>query len=168
MNILDIIILICMFPILINGYKKGLVNQMVSTISLIAGVWAAYVSGSTVGEWIMPMMEGNCENPENMAYLGGFAITLTVVCAACLLIGRLLEKVLLVIIPKSINRILGLFLSVANGAVLTCTLFLIFRILNRIYYFTDFKEAVFSESQLLPYIEDLTSTIFPDILKVFG
>lgn len=168
MNILDIIILICMFPILINGYKKGLMNQLISIASLTAGVWAAYVSGNTVGEWIMPMMEGKCENPENIAYLGGFAITLTVVCVACLLIGRPLEKLLLIIIPKSINRTLGLVLSVANGAVLTCTLFLIFRILNKIYYFTDFKEAVFSESLLLPYIEDLTSTIFPNILKIFG
>lgn len=168
MNILDIIILLCMLPVLISGYKKGMIPQVISIISLIAGVWTASELAGTVGEWIRPMIEGQCDNPAEISFLAGFAIVLVAVCIITGLIGWILEVLTSWIIPYWIDKPCGLVLSLASGTLLMCTLYLLFLVLNRIYFFTDFKTSFFTNSTILPYIESLTKDIFPDILTIFG
>ena len=72
MNILDIIIILCFIPILIGGYKKGFINQAISIVALLVGAWTASALASKVSAWFLPMMEGNCDNPQGMAYLAGW------------------------------------------------------------------------------------------------
>lgn len=167
MNILDIIILICCIPILISGYKKGFISQIVSIIALMAGVWAAAGIGEDAGSWFLPMMEGSCDDPQNMATLAGFAVTLAVTSVIVMLCGKLVGKIIMWVVPDTLNKILGLILSVANGAVLFCTLYLIFMILNKIYLFTDMKGAFFSDSLIFPFIESTTNALLPDFLNMF-
>lgn len=166
MNILDIIIMICFIPILISGYKKGFINQTISIIALMTGVWLASVLGDTTGNWFLPMMEGNCDNPQGMAHLAGFAVTLVAVCVIFLLLGKVIENLILLVIPDIINKILGVGLSVANGILLLCVLYLIFNVLNKIYLFTDLKAALFSDSLLFPIIESTANTLLPNLLNI--
>lgn len=167
MNILDIIIILCFIPILIGGYKKGFINQAISIVALLVGAWTASALASKVSSWFLPMMEGNCDNPQGMAYLAGFAITLVIAMLVVLLIGKIIEKILEIVIPDIVNKILGLALAAVNGALLLCVLFLIFNVLNKIYMFTDIKGAFFSDSTLFPIIESTTNAILPDILNLF-
>lgn len=168
MNILDIIILLCMLPIVISGYKKGLIAQAISIASMLAGVWTAYASGGTVGEWIEPLVAGSCENPQEISYLAGFAGTLVISLIILGLIGKFIQEVLQWIIPACIDKPFGLILSIVNGALLLCTLYLLFLALNNVYFFTDFKNAFFADSLILPYIDTATKTILPDIITLFG
>ncbi len=165
MNILDVIIILALCPILINGYKKGFINQAVSIIALIAGAWMASLFGSTVGSWIFPMFEGFSGSPETIAFLGGFAITFVVLCVVFMLLGKLLEKLILAVIPAWINNILGLLLGAVNGLLLLCVLFLLFQVLNKILFFADLKGAFFSDSFMFPIIESTAQTVLPNLLN---
>ena len=166
MNILDIIIILCSIPILISGYKKGLIRQIISIIGLRVGVWVASALADNVGSWIYPIFKGS-ENPEGLAYLGGFAIVLVAICLIFLIFGRLIEKIILIAIPDWINKGLGLCLAAINCVLLCCALYMVFMVLNKIYLFTDFKDAIFTDSTLFPIIESTTNAILPNILKIF-
>ena len=167
MNILDIIILLCFIPVLISGYKKGFIRQVISIIALMAGVWIASALGDNVGAWFQPVMEGKCDNPQTMAYLAGFAVTLVAVMLIFLVCGRLIEKIILLAIPDVLNNLLGMLLAAANGILLLCTLYLIFNVLNKIYMFTDLKTAFFSDSLIFPIIESTSNALLPNLLNLF-
>ena len=165
MNILDVIIILAICPILINGYRKGFINQAVSIIALIAGAWVASTFAGKVGSWIFPMFEGINGSPETIAFLGGFAITFVVMCLVFILLGKLLEKIILAMIPDWINNVLGLLLGVANGLLLLCVLFLLFQVLNKLFFFADLKGAFFSDSFMFPIIESTAQTVLPNLLN---
>ena len=168
MNILDIIIILCCCPLLITGYKKGFVNQVISIIVLMAGAWIASGLADVAGGWISPLIADNCENPAQTAYVLGFALSFVVACLVLFLCGRLIEKVILLVLPDIVNKILGLAMGVVNAVLLLCTLYLVFEVLNKIYFFVDTKEAFFSDSMLFPIIESTTNAILPNILNIFA
>ena len=165
MNILDVIIILAICPILINGYRKGFINQAVSIIALIAGAWVASTFAGKVGSWIFPMFEGINGSPETIAFLGGFAITFVVMCLVFILLGKLLEKIILAMIPDWINNVLGLLLGAVNGLMLLCVLFLLFQVLNKVFFFADLKGAFFSDSFMFPIIESTAQTVLPNLLN---
>ena len=39
MSIIDIILLICFVPAIINGARKGFISQVISIVSLVLGIW---------------------------------------------------------------------------------------------------------------------------------
>lgn len=168
MNILDVIIILCCCPLLISGYKKGFVNQALSIVALLAGAWIASGLGDTTSEWIRPMVEGKCDHPQQMSYIIGIAITFIVVCLSLYLIGTLIEKLLLIIIPEWVNKVLGVGLAVTNSLLLLCTLFLVFQVLNKIFLFTDLKSALFTDSTLFQLIESTSQKLLPNLLNIFN
>lgn len=168
MNILDVIIILCCCPMLISGYKKGLINQIISIIALMTGIWIAHGLGDSVGGWITPLVEDNCENPEKVAYIGGFAITFVAVCLIFLFGGKFIEKILLFVIPDWINKLLGLVLAAINGILLLCILYYVFQVLNYVYVFTDLKAAFFSDSVLFPIIESTANALLPNIVNIIA
>lgn len=166
MNILDIIIILCCCPVLISGYKKGFINQVISIVALLGGIWIASAFDQTVGEWIRPMIEDKCDNPEMVAYVIGYGLTFLVACIVLSLIGKLIEKIFVEVIPDWINKTLGLAMGVINGILLVCTLFLVFDVLNKIYFLTDMNQSVFTDSLLFPIIESTSNAIMPNLTEV--
>lgn len=165
MNILDVIIILAICPVLIDGYRKGFINQAVSIVALIAGAWVASTFAGKVGSWIFPVFENVSGNPETIAFLVGFAITFVAMCILFNLLGKLLEKIILALIPDWINNVLGLLLGAVNGLLLLCVLFLLFQVLNKIFFFADLKGAFFADSYLFPYIESTAQTVLPNLLN---
>ena len=168
MNILDVIILLCCCPILISGYKKGFINQALSIVTLIAAAWIASGFGDTASEWIRPMIEGKCDKPEQISHIIGIAITFIVVCLGLRLASSLIEKLLLIIIPEWINKVLGIAMAVANSLILMCILLLVFQVLNKIFLLTDLKSALFAESTLFPIIESTSQKLLPNLLNILN
>jgi membrane protein required for colicin V production len=163
MNILDIIILIFSIPVIISGYKKGFIRQVITIIGLLVGSWIASGLGDNVGEWFMPLTKSS-SNPQGMASLMGFATVLVAVLLIFWLAGRIVEKIILIVVPDFVNKILGVLLSIANGILLLCVLYLIFELLNKIYFFPDLMEVVES-SLFYPIIESTAKTLLPNILN---
>ena len=166
MNILDIIIILCCCPLLIGGYKKGFISQVISIVSLMGGVWIASALKETVGGWIVPLIEDKCDSPEMVAYVLGFGLTFLIACTVLSLAGKLVEKVFAEVIPEWIDKTLGLILAAVNGVLLVCTLYLMFDVLNKIYFFTDVNQALFTDSMLFPIIESTSNTIMPDLAEM--
>jgi len=98
MNYLDIIILI---PVLWFGYKgfaHGLIRELASLAALILGIYAAFSFTDFVEKWI---------NNPNIPKEAFFAVTFLIVLIAVYLIGRLVEKIVKLIIPEFVNNLLG-------------------------------------------------------------
>jgi uncharacterized membrane protein required for colicin V production len=165
MNILDVIILICCIPILLDGYRKGFIRQAISIFALLIGVWVASGLGDTVGSWVYPAFK-SCEQPEHMANLAGFAIVLVVVLLSIGLVGRLVEKLILIVVPRWCNTLLGIALAALQALLLLSVLFYIFQILNKIYFFTDLKSALFADSTFYPMIESFAEALLPSIQQL--
>ena len=166
MNILDIIIIICSIPVLLDGYRKGFIRQAISLFALLIGIWIASALGDNVGTMILPALEGKCAQPDKIATIAGFAIVLLIVLASLGIIGRIVEKIIMIAIPDWVNKILGVVLSALNILFTCCVLYMIFLVLNKIYFFTDLKSALFSDSTIFPIIESLTNSIIPNIHKI--
>ena len=108
MNYLDILILI---PALWFGYKgftHGLIRELAGLAALICGIYAAFFFTDIVEKWI------NHPNIPKEVY---FAITLLGVLIAVFLIGKLMEKVIKLVIPEFVNNLLGGLFGVAKVAV---------------------------------------------------
>ena len=165
MNTLDIIILICCLPVLIGGFKKGFIKQAISIFALLIGVWVASGLGDNVGTWVYPVFS-KCDQPEHMANLAGFALVLVAVLLSIGLIGKIVEKIILFVVPGWINSLLGVILAACQAMLLLSVLYYIFQILNKIYFFTDLKDALFADSTLFPMIESLAKTLLPSIQQL--
>jgi membrane protein required for colicin V production len=113
MTYLDILLLI---PALWFGYKgftHGLIRELASLAALILGIYAAFVFTDLVEKWM------NNPNIPKEVY---FAITFLIVLIAVYLIGRLVEKIIKLIIPEFVNNILGALFGVAKVIVIFSSL----------------------------------------------
>jgi len=166
MNILDIIIIICSIPVLLNGYRKGFIRQAISLFALLIGIWIASGLGDNVGAWIQPALEGKCDHPDKIAGIIGLAIVFVIVLASLGIIGRIVEKFIQLVVPETVNKWLGVALSAANMLLTLCVLYLIFLALNKVFFLFDLRSALFADSLIYPVIESLTDTIVPNIHKL--
>ena len=87
MNILDIIILICLIPAIIQGLRKGFISQVISIVSLIFGVWASARFATIVSDWIAQYITASEQILKVVAFALIMVVTFLVLAAA----GKLLE-----------------------------------------------------------------------------
>ena len=109
MNYLDIIILI---PALWFGYKgftHGLIRELAGLAALILGIYAAFMFTDMVEKWL------NIPTIPKEVY---FAITFLGVLIAVFLLGRLVEKIIKLVIPEFVNNLLGALFGVAKVLVI--------------------------------------------------
>ena len=145
MNILDIIIILCCCPIMIRGYKKGFVNQAISIIALIVGSWVAYALAS------------------NLVQLAVFFV---IVCIVTFAVGKIIEKIFQWVVPEIIDKYAGFILGAFNSIILLSTLYMLFLVLNKLFFLTDANGSFFTDSLLFPIIESTAHSLLPDILNI--
>jgi len=129
MNHLDIIILI---PALWFGYKgftHGLIRELAGLAALILGIYAAFMFSEMVAKWI------NHPAIPKEVY---FAITFLIVLVAVFLLGRLVEKIIKLVIPEFVNNILGAVFGVAKVMV-------IFSVIIFFIHSIDSKHAILTD-----------------------
>jgi membrane protein required for colicin V production len=141
---LDILILI---PALWFGYKgftHGLIRELAGLAALILGIYAAFVFTDLVEKWI-----NHPEFPKEVY----FAVTFIGVLIAVFFLGRIVEKIIKLMIPEFINNIFGALFGVAKVAVFFSVVF--FSI-----HSIDSKQVILSEktvekSFIYKYIEPI-------------
>ena len=152
MNILDIIILICLVPAIIQGIRKGFVSQVISTASIFIGIWLASKYSIAVAGWL----EGFITNASEQALkITGFALILVAACLVLLLVGKVLEGL--------VNLITLGWLGVAF-AIVKCVLILgaisfLFEQLNT--SFNLVSTEYIAQSSLYGTVKDVANTVFP-------
>jgi membrane protein required for colicin V production len=161
MNLLDIIILICLILALIHGIIKGFISQAISLISIIVGVWAASHFSDLVYQWLAAHITGS----EQTLKIAAFAIIFVIVIVALTLIGKLLEKVIELIMLGWLNRLLGGVFAVAKWLLIMGVITIGFNYLNET--FNLVTSETLAQSQLYQMLNDIAGFIFPNPKNLF-
>ena len=162
MNILDIILLICFVPAIIQGLRKGFISQAISLISIVLGVWASSRFSAIISEWIAQYMSAS----DQVLKIISFTLILIAVFIILGLIGKLLEGIFKLVTLGWVNRVLGLVFALAKAFIIVGILIMVFNSLNDTFELV--KPSVMKDSVLYPYINQATNEIFPyikDLLK---
>lgn len=162
MNILDIIILICLVPAIVQGLRKGFIAQLISIISIIAGVWASARFANIVGEWVSQYISAS----EQIIKVVSFALILIGVFILLALLGRMLEGLFKLVMLGWLNKLLGVVFSLVKCLLILSLVVLAFHSLNATFNFV--KPSVMDESVLYPHIKELADTIFPYIKSLLS
>ncbi len=155
MNTVDIILLICFIPALIQGFRKGFISQIIAIISIILGAWLSFRFASEVSVWLAQYITGS----EQILKITAFALILTAVIIGLTLLGKLLESTFELVMLGWLNKLLGAAFSLVKAGLLIGLAIMVFCSLNNT--FSLVSEEVLKESVLFPPLKDLAYTVFP-------
>ena len=160
MNILDIIILICFVPALVQGLRKGFIAQVIAIVSILAGVYLSFRFSSAASMWLSQYIQGS----EQVLKIVAFALILVGVAAAFTLLGKLIEGIFKIVMLGWLNKLLGVVFALIKCLLILGLVVLAFNSLNDTFGFV--KPEQLSGSVLYPIIKDIADSVFP-YLKSF-
>ncbi|MBR5569220.1 MAG: CvpA family protein [Bacteroidales bacterium] len=161
MSILDIILLICFIPALVQGLKKGFISQVIAIISIVVGVWASFEFANIASEWLAQHIEASGE----ILRITAFALILIGVFAALGLIGKLLEGILKLVMLNWLNKLLGVLFAFLKTALIVGLMIILFNSLNESFHFVE--ESALADSVLYPPLKKIAYTTFPYLKEIF-
>lgn len=115
MNWIDIVVLIPAVWFAYRGLKNGLIYELASVLALILGVWATVRFSDVVA-----MHLGDGKLYRVLAFVIIFVATLVLVHFA----GKLMEKVIKLLIPAVVNNIVGLLFGVFKVLIVFSVVFM--------------------------------------------
>jgi membrane protein required for colicin V production len=119
MNLIDVIILLVLSCFAIKGLARGLVNEASSLAGLLLGGWLAYRFHPLLAVPIKSALHLPAHLSSFLAFI--IILLLTGICAH--IIGNVITAALRLVMLGSLNRLGGLFIGVAEGALLLCMVF---------------------------------------------
>ena len=155
MSIIDIILLICFVPAIICGLKKGFINQVISILSLIAGVWVSFEFASIVGAWIGQYIPTS----ESLLTLIAFALIMIGVFFAMGIIERFVEGIVKFVMLGWLNKLLGLAFALLKSGLIIGIVIMLFSSINTNLHIVD--EQILAQSHLYAPLKSLAYTVFP-------
>ncbi len=155
MNILDIILLLCFVPALVQGFRKGLISQIISIVSIIAGVWMSARFATTASAWLGQYIQGS----EQVLKVVSFALIIIVVIAGLTLVGKVLESTIKLVMLGWVNKLLGIVFSLLKAGLIVGLAIMAFCALNDTFKFVS--EETLNASVLFPPLKDLAYKVFP-------
>lgn len=155
MNIVDIILLICFVPAVVQGFRKGFISQVVAIVSIIAGTWISFKAASAVSQWLSQYMDGS----EQMMKVISFALIFIAVIVATALLGKLIEGVVKLVMLGWLNKLLGVAFSMLKAGLIVGVAVMVFCSLNNT--FGMVSEETLNGSVLFPPIKHMAYTVFP-------
>lgn len=155
MNILDIILLLCFIPALIQGVRKGFIAQVIAIISLLAGVFLSFQFATAVSGWLAQYIEGS----EQVMKIVAFALIFIGVIIVLNLIGKALEGIVRIVMLNWVNRLLGVAFSFLKCALIIGLVIMAFNSINNSFHLVSEEEL--AQSILYTPIKDMAYTVFP-------
>ena len=162
METLDIILLVCFVPAIITGISKGLVEQLVSLVSLVVGVWAAFHFSSALAEWL----NGYLQVEPKIINICAFALTVVLTVLILNLLGKLISKTLSMASLGWANRLLGLVFALLKAALVIGLLIFIFDPINA--KFNLVNQEVLDASVIYSALHDLSMKVFPFLKELIA
>lgn len=121
MQTIDIIIIVLLALSAINGYSKGLVSELASLGALILGVYAAFYFSDVTADFLVTMFEFQSKYLNIIA----FVLTLVLVMAVIVSLGKVVEKLVDVLFLGFFNRIAGALFGVLKGILILSLLIML-------------------------------------------
>jgi len=145
MNFLDILMLIPIAWFGFKGLKNGLISEFFSILALFLGTWATFEFLSVVASWF-----GDGRVAKFLAFVVLFIGVLVLVYFA----GKVVEKIVTLVIPDIVNHLFGLIFGVFK---VICVFSILFYAINTIDKNDFFLKAKIKEESLLyKYVEPVT------------
>ena len=157
MNIIDAIILICLIPAFIQGFRKGFISQAISIVSIIAGIWASARFADIVASWVSRYISSS----EQVLKIVAFALILVAVFVVLGMLGKMLESILKFAMLGWVNKLLGVTFSLMKAFLILGLVILAFNALNN--SFGLVKPEIIADSVLYDPVKSLADTVFPYI-----
>ena len=157
MSILDIILLICFIPALVQGVRKGFIAQAISIASIIVGIWASSRFAEVVSEWLGKYITVS----DQVMKVVAFALIFIAVFLVLAAVGKLLEGMFKIVTLGWLNRLAGLVFALLKTSLILGILIMVFTSLNDT--FDLVSEATLNESVLYPPFKEAAFKIFPYI-----
>lgn len=155
MNIIDIVLLLCLIPAVIQGLRKGFIAQVVAIVSLILGGWLAYYFSSTVTQWLGQWITTEGPVLNVIAFILIFAIVVTLL----FLLGKVLEASIKIILLGWLNKLLGLVFSLFKFALVAGLLVILFDSINS--HVKIVQESYLDSSFMYTALKSISYSIFP-------
>lgn len=155
MNVLDIILLICFIPAVIQGIRNGFIAQIISIAALILGVWASARFTPEVSSWLAQYITVS----EQVMKVISFAAILITSFLILAVAGKFLEATFKLVMLGWLNRLLGAVFSLVKAGLVIGLVIMAFCSLNNTFNFVS--EEVLNESVLFPPLKNLAYTVFP-------
>lgn len=157
MSILDIILLICFIPALVQGVRKGFIAQVISIASIIIGIWASSRFTEVVSEWLGKYITVS----DQVMKVVAFALIFIAVFLILAAVGKLLEGMFKMVTLGWLNRLAGLVFALLKTSLILGILIMVFTSLNDTFGLVS--EATLNESVLYPPFKEAAFKIFPYI-----
>jgi membrane protein required for colicin V production len=160
MNTVDIILLICFIPAIIQGLRKGFIAQAISIVSIVAGIWASARFADMVTAWASQYIAAS----EQVLKIVAFAIILIAVFVVLGLLGKLLEGVFKLVMLGWLNKLLGVVFAFLKTALIVGLVIIAFTSINESFHLVD--NSVLNQSVLYPQIKKLAFEAFPYVKDI--
>lgn len=161
MNWFDILTGILLLIAFINGYRKGLIMQLVGLATIIL----AAIFGGRLAEMILPEIHRLIDLSPNATRVLSFVLAFALIAIVLSLIGRLLEKFIDVVLLSFVNRLLGSVIAVGTMMLVLSILLNLVMMLDKNNTLIDRK--VREESFFFERIEAVVPAIVPYLHKDF-
>lgn len=119
MNLIDAIILIVLICFALKGLVRGLVNEASSLAGLILGGWAAYIYYPDLAILIQNWLHLS----KLISSFVAFMLLLFLIGFIAHIIGNIVTAALRVVMLGTLNRLGGILIGAAEGALILCLLF---------------------------------------------
>ena len=155
MNLIDIIILVCFVPALIVGIKKGFMVQACSLLGIVASIWCAAKFAGIVGGYLSMHLDFS----PVVINIIAFALILIIVSIVFSLLGKLLAKLMKVILLGWLDKLLGILLAALVTFCILGVIIFVFDSLDTQWHLV--KSDILQTSVLYQKIKQITLVIFP-------
>lgn len=156
METLDIIILICFLPALVQGIKNGFVSQVISLAAVFFGAWLAFRFSEVTCDWLAKYLPNVSDA---VLHAIGFIVVFLFVVLILNLLGRILERVLKLAMLGWLDKLLGIALALAKGVLIIGLLIIVFSTIND--KFTLVSAEKLDASIFYNPIKDIAYKVFP-------
>ena len=159
MNWFDLVILILLLIAIVNGYRNGLIQQLVG----LAIILLSAIFGGKLAAYILPELNRFIELSPNLARVLSFVLAFAAIALVISFIGKLIQRLLSVILLSTVNRILGSIIAVG-------TLMFILSIILNLVLMLDKNESLISkeikkESFFFERVEAVVPAVVPYLNK---
>lgn len=162
MGILDIILIICFVPGIVQGISKGFVSEALSIVSIVAGAWLASRFSATACSWLQQYLQIDSKVLNIIVYIIIVVITILLL----YWIGQLITRVVKVAMLGWLNAILGLLLSLLKTALILGLLIMLFDSINNAIHLVPGDKL--ANASVYMGLKKLASGVFPYLKALFS
>ena len=154
-NILDVIILVCLIPALVQGFRKGFIKQAFSIAAIVLGAWLSFTFSSKVAVWAVPFVKMN----GTLLGILSFVLVFAAVCLALMIASNLARKFVSFVMLGWMDKLLGTVFGLLKAVLAIGLAIMLVDAANTV--LDLIPESTIKESILYAPVKDIANVVYP-------